>query len=46
MPKDGKKHFKYDKSGRTAAKAESARTGKPVKGYKKGGKVTVKKKRS
>jgi hypothetical protein len=46
MPKVGKKHFKYDKAGKKAAKAESARTGTPVKAYKKGGKVTVKKKRS
>ena len=45
MPKVGKKHFEYTKSGKKAAAAESARTGTPVRRYKKGGVVTVKKKK-
>lgn len=36
MPKVGKKHFAYTKKGQKAAKAESKRTGKPVKKAKKG----------
>tara|TARA_R100000656_G_scaffold113306_2_gene85618 strand:- start:2016 stop:2162 length:147 start_codon:yes stop_codon:yes gene_type:complete len=45
MPQVGDKHFKYNKAGRANARAESAKTGKPVKGYSKGGKVTVKKRK-
>ena len=45
MPKVGKKHFEYNKSGKKAAAAESARTGTPVRRYKKGGVVIVKKKK-
>ena len=37
MPQVGNKHFAYTGKGRAAAKAESARTGKPIKTYRKGG---------
>ena len=38
MPKVGKKHFSYSKAGRTAARKEAKRTGKPMtrKSPKKG----------
>ena len=35
MPKVGKKHYSYSKSGRAAAKRASKRTGMPVKKKRK-----------
>lgn len=41
MPKVGRKHFAYTPAGKKAAKAESKRTGTPVKkAYKSGGTVS------
>jgi hypothetical protein len=39
MPKVGNKHFSYSKKGKQAAKSYAKKTGKPLKMYKKGGKV-------
>ena len=43
MPKVGGKHYSYSKSGRTAAKAESKRTGKPMTRAKPKPKPTTRK---
>jgi hypothetical protein len=39
MPKVGKKHFSYSKKGVSEAKKAASKTGKPLKMYRKGGKV-------
>jgi hypothetical protein len=37
MPTVGKKHFKYDKSGKAAAKRAAKKSGKKIKYAKRGG---------